>query len=294
MKTKFILAGAMAALFCFTSCSEKEENFSLKDTYHLDKVLVAQGAGFNEELYTFTIELAEEGVSGSNGSYTGTGKVVKYQFYGSKYYLDSSVYPATNAGAEADGSYIPSQSTVYDVVNGQVTAKGITEGYVYVNKSGKSYRFGTTSKLSDGSEFKFVSGCEIDFPKLPKYKYKTNMIQTYDAGGKYVIDFGDEGIYLDNGSVVGNGEFFHLEINNLTSVKDGVYNPGEYVKGFQNDTYAAWGYVWDEGSRVIDAATGSALWYIDSQVITISTLDNGNRKIAVDCDDVVYIYEGKI
>ena len=178
MKKNLTYAGAALLLLLGVACN-KEENFVLENTYHLDKLLVAEGAGFNDELYTFTVELAEEGVTGAAGSYSGTGKVVSYQFYGSKYYLDSSVYPAVAAGSESDASYVAAQSTVYDVANGTVTAKGISDGYVYVSKSGTDYRFGTTSKLSDGSEFKFVSGVKIDFPKLPKYKYVNKPIQAY-------------------------------------------------------------------------------------------------------------------
>ena len=294
MKKNLIYVGAALLLSVSVACN-KEENFSLENTYHLDKLLVAEGAGFNDDLYTFTVELAEEGVSGANGSYSGSGKVVSYQFYGSKYYLDSSVYPAVAAGSESDASYVAAQSTVYDVVNGTVIAKGISDGYVYVSKSGSDYRFGTTSKLSDGSEFKFVSGVKIDFPKLPKYKYVNVPIQAYQAADRYVIEFANGSLAMESGQMVGEGLLFHLEFPMGFSMEDGSYGEGKYMPGFLNDTYAAWGAVWDEGSRVIEYAGGSnkVSFYLTNQTITISTTAGGARRIEVDCDDVIYIFEGK-
>lgn len=294
MKKNLIYVGAALLLTLSAACN-KEENFFLENTYHLDKLLVAEGAGFNDELYTFTVELAEEGVSGANGSYSGTGKVVRFQFYGSKYYLDSSVYPAVAAGSETDASYVAAQSTVYDVANGSVTPKGISDGYVYVSKNGSDYRFGTTSKLSDGSEFKFVSGVKIDFPKLPKYKYTPIPIQAYQATDRYVVEFANGTLALESGQMVGEGLLFHLEFPLGFSMADGAYGEGAYMPGFLNTMYAAWGYTWDEGSRVIEYAGGSnaVSFYLTNQTITISTTDGGARHIEVDCDDVIYIFEGK-
>ena len=294
MKKNLIYVGAALLLSVSVACN-KEENFSLENTYHLDKLLVAEGAGFNDELYTFTVELAEEGVTGANGSYSGTGKVVRYQFYGSKYYLDSSVYPAVAAGSESDASYVAAQSTVYEVANGTVTPKGISDGYVYVSKTGSDYRFGTTSKLSDGSEFKFVSGVKIDFPKLPKYKYVNVPIQAYQAADRYVVEFGNGSLAMESGTVVGEGLLFHLEFPLGFSMADGTYGEGAYMPGFLNTMYAAWGYTWDEGSRVIEYAGGSnaVSFYLTDQTITFSTTASGARHIEVDCDDVIYIFEGK-
>ena len=293
MKKNLIYAGA--ALLLMSVACNKEENFTLENTYHLDKLLVAEGAGFNDELYTFTVELAEEGVTGTNGSYSGTGKVVRYQFYGSKYYLDSSVYPAVAPGSESDASYVAAQSTVYDVANGSVTAKGISDGYVYVSKNGSDYRFGTTSKLSDGAEFKFVSGVKIDFPKLPKYKYTPIPIQAYQAEDRYVVEFANGNLALESGVMVGEGLLFHLEFPLGFSMADGTYGEGAYMPGFLNTMYAAWGYTWDEGSRVIEYAGGSnaVSFYLTDQTITFSTTASGARHIEVDCDDVIYIFEGK-
>ena len=292
MKKNLIFVGA-ALLMVSVGC-KKEEHFVLENTYHLDKLLVAEGTGFNDELYTFTVELAEEGVTGTAGNYSGTGKVVRYQFYGSKYYLDSSVYPAVAAGSESDASYVAAQSTVYDVANGTVTAKGISDGYVYVSKSGTDYRFGTTSKLSDGSEFKFVSGVKIDFPKLPKYKYVNIPIQAYQAADRYVIEFANGSLAMESGQMVGEGLLFHLEFPMGFAMEDGSYGEGAYMPGFLNDTYAAWGAVWDEGSRVIEYAGGSnkVSFYLTNQTITIFTTAGGARRIEVDCDDVIYIFEG--
>ena len=294
MKKNLIYVGAALLLSVSVACN-KEENFVLENTYHLDKLLVAEGAGFNDELYTFTVELAEEGVTGANGSYSGTGKVVRYQFYGSKYYLDSSVYPAVAAGSEKDASYVAAQSTVYDVANGTVTPKGISDGYVYVSKSGSDYRFGTTSKLSDGAEFKFVSGVKIDFPKLPKYKYTLIPIQAYQAADRYVVEFANGTLALESGVMVGEGLLFHLEFPLGFSMADGAYGEGDYMPGFLNTMYAAWGYTWDEGSRVIEYAGGSnaVSFYLTDQTITFSTTASGARHIEVDCDDVIYIFEGK-
>lgn len=292
MKTSVLFAGAALLLLGLASC-QKEEHFVLEDTYHLDNLLVAQGSGFNDELYTFTVELAEPGVSGSNGSYSGTGKVVRYQFYGSKYYLESAVYPAVDAGKESDGSYVPAQSAVFDVVNGTATRKDITSGFVYVSKKNEAYRFGTTSKLGDGSEFKFVSGCSIDFPKLPKYKYAPIYIQCSEAAGRTVLEFASGNISEEGGAISGSGLLFHLEFPVLGGLPDGVYKSGDYLPGFLNDTYAAWGAVWDEGSRIHEYANGagSVLMYLTEQTISISTVAGG-RRVEVDCDDVVYIFEG--
>ena len=292
MKTNLIYIGA--ALLLVSAACNKEENFVLEDTYHLDKLLLAQGSGFNDDLYTFTVELAEEGVSGQDGNYSGTGRVVRYQFYGSKYYLDSSVYPAVQAGSESDGSYVAAQSAVYDVQNGSTTEKGIVDGFVYVSKSNNNYRFGTTSNLSDGTQFKFVSGCQIDFPKLPKYKYLSVHVQAYQAADRYVVEFGDGTLALEGGTVVGEGMLFHLEFPLGFSFAEGAYTKGDYLPGFLNDTYAAWGAVWDEGSRIITYAGGSnsVSMYLTEQTITISTTARGLRHIEVDCDDVIYIFEG--
>jgi hypothetical protein len=291
---RFIIIAGAATLFCLASC-QKDEDFVLENTYHLDKLLVAEGSGFNDELYTFTLELAEEGVSGSKGNYTGTGIVVSYQFYGSKYYLESAVYPAVTANNESDASYVAEQSAVFEVENGQVTRKGISEGFVYVSKTNDSYRFGSTSKLSDGTEFKFVSGCDIVFPKLPKYKYMPIFLQAYDAAPIYVVEIGNGSLAFD-GSVTGDGVLIHLEFNGISSLADGVYEPGDYKAGFLNDTYAAWGAVWDEGSRIINVAgaTQSVSMYITTATITVSTLDGGLRRIEIDLDDVIYIFEGTI
>ena len=187
------------------------------------------------------------------------------------------------------------QSTVYDVANGSVTPKGISDGYVYVSKNGSDYRFGTTSKLSDGAEFKFVSGVKIDFPKLPKYKYTPIPIQAYQAEDRYVVEFANGNLALESGVMVGEGLLFHLEFPLGFSMADGTYGEGAYMPGFLNTMYAAWGYTWDEGSRVIEYAGGSnaVSFYLTNQTITFSTTASGARHIEVDCDDVIYIFEGK-
>lgn len=77
MKIKHILAIVLLAVAGLASC-QKEEDFTLENTYHLDNLLVAKAEGFNDELYAFTVELAEEGVSGSNGNYSGTGKIIRF------------------------------------------------------------------------------------------------------------------------------------------------------------------------------------------------------------------------
>ena len=53
---------AAATMTLGVSC-EKEESFTLEDTVYMDKVLLAQGEGFNDELYSFDMEFAGEGVS---------------------------------------------------------------------------------------------------------------------------------------------------------------------------------------------------------------------------------------
>ena len=295
MSNRLLYVGTALLMIGLASC-QKEEAFVLVDTYHLDNLLVAQGSGFNDELYTFTVELAEEGVSGSAGNYTGTGKVVRYQFYGSKYYLESSVYPAVQAGSESDASYVASQSVVYDVVNGSATPKGIESGYVYVSRDNGSYRFGTTSRLSDGTEFKFVSGCAIDFPKLPKYKYVPNLVQFSEAADRTVLEVAGSGISMEGGVVNGTGILIHLEFPFKGELKDGVYNNGDYLPGFLNDRYAAWGAVWDEGSRIYDYANGAGAvsMYLTTQTISVTSIDGGKKRVEVDCDDVIYIFEGNI
>ncbi|MGN1221565.1 MAG: hypothetical protein ACI4TU_11590 [Candidatus Cryptobacteroides sp.] len=281
MKKYMIYAGAALLLMGLASC-EKEENFTLDNTFHLDNVLVARAEGFNDDLYKFNIELAEKGISGSEGSYTGSGKVVSYTMFCSKYYLNSSVYSAVVPGSEEDGSYIMSESTVYNVENGKVSQSGIKAGYVYVsNKDGK-YRFGSTTTLDDGSTFKFVGGSSIDFPKLPKYKYCPELIgATSPDGTVFQVDF-------TNGEITIHMEFLGTELVDGEHMVDTGYK-----KGFLNDTYAAWGAVWDEGSRIIDAE-GKVISYITDSKVTVSTKDDGSRRIEVDCDDIIYIYEGKI
>ena len=93
---------------------------------------------------------------------------------------------------------------------------------------------------------------------------------------------------------MGEGTLFHLEFPLGFSFADGTYAKGDYLPGFLNDTYAAWGAVWDEGSRIITYAGGSnsVSMYLTEQTITISTTAQGLRHIEVDCDDVIYIFEG--
>ena len=296
MKIKHILAMVVLAVAGLASC-QKEEDFTLENTYHLDNLLVAKAEGFNDELYAFTVELAEEGVSGSNGNYSGTGKVISYRFYGSKYFLDTSIYSPVEAGSESDGSYVASQSTIYDVVDGKAVPVGIADGCVYVAKDNTSYRFSTTSRLKDDSEFKFVSGCTIDFPKLPKYKYLPTFIQKYEAADRTALELANGTLAMDGAAYTGQGLLFHLEFPGKFDYADGTYLVDEgYMKGFLNDIYAAWGAVWDEGSRVIEyTETGNAVsFYLTTQIIRFSTLEDGKRKVEIDCDDVVYVYEGDI
>lgn len=289
------LAGAIVMILA-ASC-EKEESFTLEDTSHLDNVLVAQASGFNDELYSFDVQLASEGVSGKDGSYSGNGEVVALKLFGSKYYLDSAIYSPVEEGKEGENTYLVGTAKYYTVSGGNVTAKSVKDGFFYVDADGKNYRFGSTLRMDGGEEFKFVSGCEVTFPKLPKYKYANNFIQTYEQNGLFIVEFASGSVSLQSdGTLSGDGMKFHIEIPGLTSLVDGVYNPGDYVKGFLNDTYAAWGAVWDEGSRFSDVKGGveTTSGYITDAVITISTEPDGNRKILIDMDDVVYIFQGKI
>lgn|GEM_PF-2609539 len=289
------LAGALIMILA-ASC-EKEESFTLEDTSHLDNVLVAQASGFNDELYSFDVQLASEGVSGKDGSYSGNGEVVALKLFGSKYYLDSAVYSPVEEGKEGENTYLVGTAKYYTVSGGNVTAKSVKDGFFYVNADGNSYRFGSTLRMDGGEEFKFVSGCDITFPKLPKYKYANNFIQTYEQNGLFMVEFATGSVKLQSdGTLSGDGMKFHLEINGLTSLVDGVYKPGDYKAGFLNDTYAAWGAVWDEGSRFSDVKGGveTTSGYITDAVITISTESDGSRKILIDMDDVVYVFQGKI
>ncbi|MBQ9712325.1 MAG: hypothetical protein IJV54_08585 [Bacteroidales bacterium] len=297
MKTTYLsLCFLAAATMTLGVSCEKEESFTLEDTVYMDKVLLAQGEGFNDELYSFDMEFAGEGVSGQNGSYTGTGEVVSLKMFGSKYYLDASIYSPVEAGGEKDYSYRIDESRYYTVSNGQVTEKKISKGYVNITKEDNSYRIGSTLTLENGETLKFIAHSDIVFPKLPKYKYMGNFIQAYDAGEVYIVEFANGTAKMGDGKMEGSGTVVHIEWPGLHSLEDGVYAPGDYKKGFLNDTYAAWGAVWDEGSRFHEIADGnqSTSGYITDATITVSTLADSSRRIEVDMDDVVYIYEGHL
>jgi hypothetical protein len=133
----------MAGIF-LSSCKEDENtNYSTPKEYNLTSV-ISDNIEKQSNRTVFTVDFATEGVTGSNGQYSGTGNVLSIQFTGNRSYLPAGTFIPADEALASGGSYISGYGTnsgtcFYDVSGGTATPHLVSKGKLTVNKSGDDY-----------------------------------------------------------------------------------------------------------------------------------------------------------
>ncbi|MGN1219648.1 MAG: hypothetical protein ACI4TU_01760 [Candidatus Cryptobacteroides sp.] len=170
MKLKHIFMAAAALVL--GSCS-KEIVYPKPEAVQAEEVtltkILSSKAEWVETTRVFTLELGTEGVSGSEGKYSGSGSVLSLTILGNKYYMETATYTATTSDAPRNGCYISDQ-TSYVRVGGSSDKSSVVDGDLCASSDGKYYYFFGQLKLENETFVKVSAKVELEYPyeKMPE------------------------------------------------------------------------------------------------------------------------------
>ena len=275
MKLKYIFIAAAA--LGLGSCSKeivypKPEAVQAEEVT-LTKVLYSK-AEWVETTRVFTLELGNEGVSGSEGKYSGSGSVLSLTILGNKYYMETATYTATTSDAPRNGCYISDQ-TSYIRVGGSSDKYSVVDGDLCASSDGKYYYFFGHLKLENETFVKVNAKVELEYPyeKMPEVEvfYEvTEAVSVPDGSSVEVHAFsvknGDDVLgYFEittaPGGKVESGDYVSTEYatnNNLTNV---------LCNGW---SFPAWGIA--GGSFAVDAS-GTLQYIGPGEIVKVERKD---------------------
>jgi hypothetical protein len=247
----------------------------------------------------FTVEVATNGVTGSEGSYTGSGEVMHMEFVGDAYFLQSTAFtPGADAGSAVKNNYIVGTATsgtrLFKVSGGSATAEPVKSGSITVSANGAIYTISGNLWLESGEVIKISFRGEIVYEVEIDVTTLTNLFSIEPKTNGILYRIATEGVSGSAGAMgmtyTGTGNFLQVVFHST----DGTLAPGTYTAG----TYDAMGagvttpgtfgsgydpmpeYGWlNEGSVWFTVNNGAATGvHVNSGTITV-TKDGDNYTI---------------
>ncbi len=261
MKLRYMFAVAAAAL-AIGSCSEDAVApltgmYPAPEEYKMDAVLsqpVVKGDGVR----TFTVELATEGVKGTDGVYSGTGNVLRMKFVCDKYFLANASYTPATSDAAKNGNYIVGQegAAFCSVSDGQAKEIPVDYGSLLVSSVDGKYSFSGCLWLADETVIKVNSSVELVYePDLEPVRL-TKVLEAAKNQGIATVKLGTAGVTVEFDPSIysnvykGTGNYLAIDFYSADGfLHTGTYKPsaeggkvgeGEYSIGY--DTTMDWGW----------------------------------------------------
>lgn len=271
---KSLLFGILAGLF-ISSCTEDAIDeltgkYPAPEVYAFTK-LASESSEKQDNKRIFTIDFATDGVTGSNGQYSGSGSVLSVQFVGDTYYLHAAAFSAAAEASAKKGNFIAGYGTnsgtcFYDVSGGSVAPSPVTSGTLTVGKDGDNYTLSGVIWLADGEAIKVnysgvivyeadpepVALSQVLYATLTDQGNGTNLITLKLATQGVVVIPGEWG-----DSYGGDGNYLSVDfVSSDASLAAGTYTPaandsaadGNYVQGYDTEmwgmTFYNWGTCW--------------------------------------------------
>jgi hypothetical protein len=262
MKFKSIL-GIVAVVALLASC-EKDRLDDLTGKYtaptpYTFTSLANQSIEKLDGKRVFTVEVATEGVTGSEGTYSGTGEVLYMEFVGDAYYLQSTSFtPGADKASAVKNQYIVGTATsgtrLYNVSGGSATAEPVKSGSISVSSNGAVYTISGNLWLESGEIIKISFRGEIVYEVEIDVITLTNLLSfTSNLPGtsSVTVKIATNGLtnYFDMSTYTtvwtGSGNYLSTDIYSA----DGTLSPGTYTAA---DALAAGtfskGYLYDAGA----------------------------------------------
>lgn len=163
-----------AAAVALASCTKEAIDplsgvFEKPEDVHMTQVLSYPVEKLGN-LRCFNVELATEGVTGTEGNYSGTGSVLSLKLYGNKFFLDNATYTAAAADAVKSGFYLVGEggSTFTRVNSGKSETVRIDHGGISVSSENGAYSFTGSIWLADSKVIKLDSKAVLTYEPDPE------------------------------------------------------------------------------------------------------------------------------
>lgn len=319
---KTVLFGITVALVA-SSCTEDAIDdlqgiYPAPDVYGFTS-LASESSEKVDNKRIFTIDFATDGVTGSNGQYSGTGKVLSVQFVGDTYYLHAAAFTAAAEASAKKGNYIAgyganSGSRFYNVSGGSATSQAMESGSLTIGKSGDNYTLNGVVWLDNGDIIK------VSFSGTIVYEADPEPIALTQVLSASVNDQGDgtslitlklatpdikftpadyQTIWAD--IYEGSGNYLSIDFvsadpalaaGTYTPADDGAATDGNYVKGYDTEMWGMQFYNWGTCWFTVDdgAVSGSHIKTGDIEV----SKSGSTYTITINNGEVFAQYKGAI
>jgi hypothetical protein len=255
----------------------------------------------------FTVEVATSGVTGSEGSYSGSGEVLYMELVGDAYYLQSTAFTAGADKASAvKNQYIVGTATsgtrLYKVSGGSATAEPVKSGSITVSANGAVYTITGNLWLESGEVIKISFKGEIVYEEDIETIELTNLFtftnNTANGTSSVTIKIATDGMTgtpnaMGGMTWTGSGNYLAMDIysadgtlapGTYTPVESTALAPNTFVKGYDFDA-SVWGM-----AGVIFPNWGTCWFTVTNGVETGVHLDSGTVMVTKSGD--TYTIEG--
>ncbi|MGN1232977.1 MAG: hypothetical protein ACI4UJ_05955 [Candidatus Cryptobacteroides sp.] len=254
-----------------------------------------------DKVRCFTVEIATDGVSGTEGNYTGTGSVLKIKFFGDKYYLDNATYTSTDASAVKKGFYLAGDggSTFTRVNSGKAETVALDHGGISVSSVNGVYSISGSIWLANSEVIRLESEVGILYEPDPEPLKLVNVLSVSKNPGLISLQLAQEGIASTlnpDWSTSWSGEGYYLALDLYSPdgyLHEGTYNAcatggtvgeGEFGIGYDTTMDFGWGPM-----EMKD--WGTCLWYVSNGNTTAQKVLSG--VVTIDRDGNNWIIELK-
>jgi hypothetical protein len=238
MKLKSILG--IVAVVLFASCEQERMDpltgkYTAPTPYEFTS-LANQSIEKLSGKRIFTVEVATSGVTGSEGSYSGTGEVLHMELVGDAWFLQSTAFTAGADKASAvKNQYIVGTATsgtrLYKVSGGSATAEPVKSGSIIVSASGTMYTITGNLWLESGEVIKISFKGEIVYEEEIDVTTLTTLFSIESKPNGILYRIATEGVSGEVGAYgmtyTGTGNFLQVVFYSA----DGTLAPGTYTAG---------------------------------------------------------------
>lgn len=233
----------------------------------------------------FTLDLAEAGVSGSHGSYSGNGIALFATLVCNDYYLKANTYTNAEAAAAKNGNFITGATSVWD--NG--TAKSLQSGSITITKNNDNYSLSAILFATDGTPYKLSWKGELTYEADPEVIPLTQVFTaqsnlgngvksvTMSLGTADISSTFDMNTWTTTWS--GSGNYLAIDLYSEDGfLHEGTYTPcavggvieaGQYGIGYDTEM---WGMKFENW--------GTCWWTVENGVTSAQKILSGNITVA--------------
>ncbi|MGN1210957.1 MAG: hypothetical protein ACI4TM_04670 [Candidatus Cryptobacteroides sp.] len=265
----------------------------------------------------FTVEIATEGVSGSEGNYSGDGTVLNLKLYGDKYFIENSTYSAADATSIKKGFYLVGDggSTFTRVNSGKSETVALDHGGISISSENGVYTLTGSIWLANSDIIKLEAKVSLTYlpdpepVRLNKIHQAQSNLQNGTPSVTLVLS--TEGVTSEfdfstfSNIYKGNGNYIALDLYS----PDGYLYPGTYTPSPAGGAISEgnYGIGWDPGDLlgigIYFTNWGTCWWTVENDVTSAEKITEGEVKvvkegsnyvITYNCNGIFFEYKGAI